>query len=91
MPKTTLWPWVNTALLLLVLVGGEGVVKLPARRSVWRNRERTCIPKVTRAVTGLAAAALAVGMAQSRARGHPSRQVAEFTLRQLQTGHVNPG
>ena len=39
MPKTTLWPWVNTALLLLVLVGGEGVVKLPVRRSVWRNGE----------------------------------------------------
>jgi hypothetical protein len=34
-----LWPWVNTALLLLVLVGGEGVVKLPVRRSVWRNGE----------------------------------------------------
>jgi hypothetical protein len=32
---------VNTALLLLVLVGGEGAVKLPVRRSVWRNREDT--------------------------------------------------
>jgi len=49
------------------------------------------MPKITRALTGLAAAALAVGMAQSRARGHPSRQVAEFTLRQLQTGHIHPG
>jgi hypothetical protein len=49
------------------------------------------MPKITRPLTGLAAAALAVGMAQSRARGHPSRQVAEFTMRQLQTGHVHPG
>ena len=49
------------------------------------------MPKITRALTGLAAAALAVGMAQSRARGHPSRQAAEFTLRQLQIGHVYPG
>jgi len=47
--------------------------------------------KIIRALTGLAAAAPAVGMAQSRARSHPSRQVAEFTLRQLQTGHVHPG
>jgi hypothetical protein len=44
MPKTTLWPWVNTALLLLVLVGGEGAVKLPVRRSVWRKRRgRGCV------------------------------------------------
>jgi hypothetical protein len=49
------------------------------------------MPKITRARTGLAAAALAVGMAQSPARGHPSRQVAVLTLRQLQTGHVHPG
>jgi hypothetical protein len=32
---------VNTAHLLLVLVGGEGAVKPPVRRSVWCNREDT--------------------------------------------------
>ena len=49
------------------------------------------MPKITRAVTGLAAAVLAAGMAQSRARGHPSRQVAVFTLRQLQNRPHSPG
>jgi hypothetical protein len=41
MPNMTRWPRVNTALLLLVLVGGEGAVKPPVRRSVWCNREDT--------------------------------------------------
>jgi hypothetical protein len=39
LPNTSWWPWVNTALLLPVLVGGEGAVKLPVGRSVWHNRE----------------------------------------------------
>src|SRR5260370_28269144 len=62
-PNTTLRSWMNTAHLLLVLVGGEGCGQSRRFADPSGVTERIRMRKITRAFTGLAAAALAVGMA----------------------------
>jgi hypothetical protein len=59
------------------------------------------LPSITRSFAGLQAAADEAGLSRIFAGQHtildhqagqtPGRQIAEFTLRQLQTGHVHPG